>query len=107
MTAEEGPGDNIEFTAVTPGDYTIFFNRTATDTEFAKYPTSGNETRGRSFALRTDQNAHITDINGKTLTNPITIMKNQLHREKRRTPVLGNITVRISTANTAVKIRWF
>ena len=107
MTAEEGPGDNIEFTAVTPGDYTIFFNQTGTDTEFLKYPKTDNETRGRKFALRTDQNAHIPTVGETTFTNPITVTKNKLHTEKRRAPSLSHIIVRTSTANTAVKVRWF
>ena len=105
--ASEGEGDNIEFTAVAAGDYDIWFAFEGTDSEFVKYPATGNAVRARKYELRADQSCDIIKVNNKTLTDPITVILNKAHTEIRDVPSIAKITVRTLTANTAIKVRWF
>ena len=105
--ASESEGDNIEFTAVTIGDYDIWLSLESTDTEFAKYPNSGNGKTARKYVLRADQSCLITKVNNKTLTNPITVILNKAHTEIRDVPTINKLTIQTQTANTALKLRWF
>ena len=110
-------GDNIEFTAVTIGDYEIFLshieNTSANDTEFKKYPdvqlddTGGFGVTARKFTIRTNENADLVELNGIAFTNPIAIIINKPHTEIRNTPSLYKMKIRTATANTTVKVRWF
>ncbi len=105
----EDEGDNIEFTAVNTGDYTIFLqhndNTSANDTEFTKYP--DNSLTARKFEIRTNQNVDLVELNGRAFTNPATIIINKPHIETRNLPIISKIKIRTSVPNTAIKVRWF
>ncbi len=105
----EAPGDNIEFTAVAIGDYTIYQahndNTSANDTEFTKYP--DNSITARKFEIRTNQNANLISLNHIEFTNPAKITKNKAYIESRNVPVITKMVIRTTVANTEVKIRWF
>lgn len=114
--AQDAVGDNIEFTAVTPEDYEVFLqhndNTSNDDEEFIKYPNNqdgrgGSGATARKFILRTDQNVDIVSINGLVFTNPIAVIKNKAHIEKRGRPIIFKMKIRTPTANTAIKVRWF
>lgn len=105
----ENEGDNIEFTAVSTGDYTIYLqhndNTSSNDTEFVKYP--NNSLTARVFTIRTNQNADLVQLNGVVFTNPSTIIKNKAHIEKRNIPIISKMLIRVGVANTTIKVRWF
>ena len=105
----ENEGDNIEFTAVNTGDYTIYLqhndNTSANDTEFIKYP--NNPLTARVFEIRTNQSVDLVQLNNLVFTNPTTIILNKSHREIRNVPIIGKLTLRVGVANTAIKVRWF
>lgn len=101
----ESVGDNIEFTAVAIGDYTLVFNATGTDSEFIKYAT--NTITAGKFIIRTNQSALLVEENGIAFTDPITIILNKSHTETRNTPAISKIKIRTTVANTAIKVRWF
>lgn len=105
----ENEGDNIEFTAVDTGDYTIFLqhneNTSADDTEFVKYP--NNTTTARKLTIRVNENSNLVQLNERVLTNPATIIADKAPTEIRNIPIIGRFIIRINTANTTVKVRWF
>ncbi len=107
--AIEKPGDNIEFTAVNIDDYEIFFshndNTSADDTTTEKYP--DNSLTARKFAIRTDKNATLIEVNGVPLTNGCTVVQQKTHSETRNIASIFKIKIRTSTANTKIKVRWF
>lgn len=104
--SEQRIGDNIEFTAVNIGDYTIVFNTPGTDTEFSKFA-SGNTQTASKFIIRTNQSATLVEMNNIAFTDPATIILNKPHIETRNTPVVGKIKIRTTVPNTAIKVRWF
>lgn len=103
-------GDNIEFTAVNAGTYVLNLAQ-GTDSEFVKNATPDpNKTlllTARCFSLKTDQNVNITKMNGRTFTNPISVILNKEHTEKRNNPVIMQLTLDVQTANTKIALRWF
>ena len=114
--ASEKAGDNIEFTAVVIGDYEIFLQHnsksSSDDREFEKYSSMANGHGGtgltaRKFIIRTNANADFVGANGADFTNPVAIIANKAHIEKRNIPRIRLIKVRTSTANQTIKIRWF
>lgn len=102
-------GDNIEFTAVNTGDYTIFLqhnsNTSANDTETKKY--SDNAVTAINISIRVDKNSDLVQMNENIFTNPITIVADKEHTEKRRVPIIGRIIIRTNSADTKIKVRWF
>ncbi len=104
----ENEGDNIEFTAVNTGDYTIYLqhndNTSANDTEFVKYP--NNTLTARNFTIRTNQSVDLVQLNNVVFTNPITIILNKSHTEKRNVPIISKMVIRTGVANTTIKVRW-
>ena len=63
----ESVGDNIEFTAVDIDEYLITFNATGTDTATSKFA-SGNTQTARKFAIRTDKNVDLIEMNAIIFT---------------------------------------
>lgn len=98
-------GDNIEFTAVTIGDYTVFFAETGIDTSTSKYPDEA--TSATKFEIRSDQNAFLTQVGDREFTNPCKITKNLAHIETRDALSVSRVIIRTTVANTKLKIRWF
>ena len=101
----EFTGDNIEFTAVDIGDYTIYLNKTEIDTATEKYA-QNNPATARRISIRGDQSMLQLGENGVTFTNPMTIIANKEATEKRDVPFLSQIKLRTTVANTAIKVRW-
>ena len=101
----ESVGDNIEFTAVNAGDYTIYLSITGTDTEFAKYPL--NPTPAAKFSIRSSQDVAAISYNDITLTNTETIKANSEKIETRNSPKIFKMVIRTTVSNTNLKIRWF
>ncbi len=108
-------GDNKEFAIpnVSDGDVTVFFyhatgKTSANDTATKKYfDTDASRT---TFAIRTDQVLHIVQINGRVLTDPITVPANGSHIEKespdrRDTEFVDKLVIKSTQNNTNVKIR--
>jgi len=112
-----GIGDNIEFTAVSIGDYEIFLQHntktSANDTEFEKFPdTQGGTIDGKGataakFTIRTDKNADLVELNGVVFTNPAQITADIAHIEQRNVPVIFKMKLRTAATNTKIKVRWF
>jgi len=102
-------GDNIEFTAVNIDDYTIFLqhnnNTSANDTATTKY--SDNTTTARIVSIRVDKNSDLVQMNTVVFTNPITMVADKEHTEKRNVPIIGKLIIRTNAANTKIKVRWF
>ena len=103
--ASETVGDNIEFTASSIDTYTITFNQAGTDTETSKF--SENRQTARKFIIRTNKNVDLLRINSTTFTDPITIIADKAHTEKRNVPVINKIQIRTTATNTTIKVRWF
>jgi len=102
----ESVGDNIEFTAVDIDTYTITFNKTGTDTATSKFPTANSQT-ARKFAIRTDKNVDLVEMNAIAFTNPVQITADQAHVENRNVPVINKIKLRTTEETTTIKVRWF
>lgn len=102
--AHEAAGENIEFTASSIGDYTIWFNADGTSSEFEKF--ADNPVRGRKFALRMDKSGKIVSMNGISFTDPITVTANNNHVEERNVPTIFKMVVRTESTNIVVRIRW-
>ena len=105
ISADSAEGDNIEFTAVTIGDYTIWLIKTGTDSEFIKYST--NPRAAGSLSIRVDKNSDLLTEDNVTFTNPITMVADKEHRETRSVPFLAKIIIRTNATNTKIKVRWF
>ena len=101
----DAEGDNINFTAVTAGDYDVYLNKLGTETEFAKYPL--NPQTARCLQVHADQSISIIGMNEKIFTNPSPVIINKPHIEKRNNPKIVRITLNVPTANTNINIRWF
>ena len=102
----EGIGDNIEFTAADIDTYTIWLNKTGTDTATVKFPTA-NPLTARKFVIRTDKNTDLIELNLIEFTDPIQITADQAHIEQRNTPSINFFKIRTSATNTMIKVRWF
>ncbi len=109
-------GDNIEFTAVNTGDYTIYLQHntrtSANDEEFIKYPNNqdgldGSGLTAIKFTIRTNQSVDLISLNGIVFTNPTTIIINKAHTETRRVPIIGKMVIRVGVVKTTLKVRWF
>ena len=98
-------GDNIEFLAADIGDYTIWLGMEVTDTATVKGP--DNPRSASKFEIRMNKLGSLVGENNTTFTNPATILANTAHIETRTSPVITKITLRTSTANTQIKVRWF
>lgn len=114
--ATEQIGDNIEFTAVATGDYEIFLQNnnlsSANDTEFKKYPgtqieVGGFGLTGRKFEIRADKNIDLVGLNGIDFTNPAQITADKPHVENRNVPSIVKMKIRVPSATTMIKVRWF
>lgn len=111
--ADQGEGDNIEFTAVTAGDYEIYLqsNEEGTDEEFTKYSHKSNGDgyglTARKFVIRADNNVDLTELNGEEFTNLCQITGNKSHIEERNFPSVHKLKIRTFAANTTIKVRWF
>ncbi len=112
----EGIGDNIEFTAVAIGDYTIFLshpdNTSANDTEFNKYPNNQNGRDGsgrtaRKFLIRVDKNTDLVELNGLEFTDPGQITADKPWKETRNVQRIFKLKLRTNDTNTMIKVRWF
>ena len=107
--ALENEGDNIEFTAVDIDDYTIFLqhndNTSANDTATTKYP--DNTLSARVLSIRCDKNSDLLQINSTVFTNPVTIVADKEHTERRTVPIISKIKLRTNATNTKIKVRWF
>ena len=104
MATGDFVGDNIEFTAIEIGDYTIYCIE-GTDSEFTKYAQNNTGT-AKKFSLRTDQTVTILKENGITFSDPITVILNKEYVEKEDVAFLTSITLRVATASTAIKFRF-
>lgn len=103
-------GDNIEFTAVEIGEYTIYFSRdqdAEADTEYIKHPKAGNARSATKFCIRVDKNADLTVINNITFTNPCQITADKAHVETRGAIGASWIKIKTNSTNTMIKVRWF
>ena len=102
-------GDNIEFTAVKIGDYEIFLQHndktSSDDTEFTKH--SDNSTTAINISIRVDKNSDLIQMNKVIFTNPITMVADKEHKERRRVPIIGRMKIRTNSTNTKIKVRWF
>jgi len=101
----EGIGDNKEFTVTAISDVTLYFNATtsASDTATARYFDHGALVK--AFAFRPNQTIQIVSINGLTMTDPITIVKDSVYAEKLDTPSVFKMVVRTTVANTHIRLR--
>jgi len=108
MAICEGLGDNLEFSVENAGDeVTITLNSSntsANDTATQKYADSA--VRAIKYHLRNSQAIEILEYNGTALTDPISIPKNKGHKEEFGIPILISIKIRVSTANTNIKLRY-
>ena len=114
--ANEGIGDNIEFTAVAIGEYTVFLqhndNTSSNDTEFNKYPNNqdgrdGSGRTARKFVIRVDKNTDLVELNGLEFTDPGQITADKPWREERNPPRIFKMKLRTNDTNTMIKVRWF
>ena len=101
----EAIGDNIEFTAVNIGDYTIWLSMGGTDTEFMKYP--NNPKSARKFQIRTDKSTDLLGLDNLTFTNPCQITIDKPHIETRNVARIAKMKIRTTETNTMIKVRWF
>ena len=102
----EDEGDNIEFTAVDIDTYTIWLSLEGIDTATKKHVVANPKT-ARKVSIRCDKNTDLIKMNNITFTNPVTIVADKEHVERRNVPLVSRIDLRTSSANTAIKIRWF
>ena len=105
VSSDNSEGDNIEFTAVNTGDYTIWLSMTGTDSEFTKY--TKNPRSASKFSIRIDKNSDLVSQDNITFTNPITMVADKEHTESRNVPFLSKLVIRTNSTNTKIKIRWF
>ena len=105
MTSADG--DNIEFTASTIDDYTIWLAMSRTDTATTKYVKEGNEKSATKFSIRTDKNTDLIQVNQTIFTNPCQITADQAHVEIRNTASVAMLKIRTNATDTTIKIRWF
>ena len=101
----EDYGDNIEFTANAINDYTIWLSMSGTDTETTKFP--NNPQSARKFTIRTDKNASLVSLDNRIFTNPIKIVANKTHVERRNVPTIVKMVIRTTATVTKIKVRWF
>jgi len=102
---EELEGDNIEFTAVNIDDYTIWLSMTGIDTETTKFTTK--PLSAKNLSIRIDKNSDLVQENNTVFTNPITMVADKEHVEKRNGHILSKIVIRTNATNTKIKVRWF
>ena len=105
ISGEESYGDNIEFTASAIGDYTIWLSMTGTDSEFVKY--TENPRSARKFAIRTDKNTDLVQLDNLAFTDPCQITADKAHIETRSVPTIVKLVIRTNSTNTMIKVRWF
>ena len=98
-------GDNIEFTAVNIGDYTIWLSMTGDDEEFKKFTTKPR-TAGM-ISIRVDKNSDLVSEDNIIFTNPITMVADKEHTESRNVPFVSKLVIRTNATNTKIKVRWF
>ena len=102
----DGVCDNIEFTAVDIDTYTIWLNKTGTDTATVKFPTA-NPVTARKIQIRTDKNTDLVEMNLLAFTDPVQITADTSHIEQRNVPTLNTFKIRTTATNTTIKVRWF
>ena len=78
VSGDSSEGDNIEFTAVSIGDYTIWLNLIGTDSEFTKYTTQPRA--AGSLSIRVDKNTDLVSEDNIQFTDPITMVADKEHR---------------------------
>ena len=78
---------------------------TGIDEEFKKFTT--NPRSAAVFSIRIDKNADLVSEDNIVFTNPITMVADKEHREKRSVPFLSKLVVRTNSTNTKIKVRWF
>ncbi len=105
ISGDSSEGDNIEFTAVNIGDYIIWLSMTGTDEEFKKFTT--NPRAASSLSIRIDKNTDIISQDNITFTDPITMVADKEHTEKRDVPFLSKLVLRTNSTDTKIKVRWF
>ena len=105
ISGDEQVGDNIEFTAASIDDYTIWLSQVGTDTATTKY--SEKPRSARKFQIRVDKNADLIQLNTIIFTDPCQITADKPHIENRNVPAVGKIVLRTNSTNTTIKIRWF
>ena len=98
-------GDNISFMAVDIGDYTIYLNKTGTDSATEKFA-SANPTSGRRIDITADKAFKVVGQNGVSWTNPRTLAADKSYVEKRDVPFISQVVVRTTVANSFVQVRW-
>ena len=109
-------GENKEFAIAAISDVAVHIddssNTSANDTATDKYfdtqinsLTSSAFAKARAFALRPDQTVLITKINGKTLTDPYTAVKNKGIEEQFDNAIISSLTIRTTVVNTNIKLR--
>ncbi|KKN53830.1 hypothetical protein LCGC14_0598560 [marine sediment metagenome] len=109
-------GENKEFAVASISDVTIYIDNTANtsanDTATEKYfdtqlnsVTPGAFTRARAFFLWADQTIKIVSMNGKEFTDPITVTINKGISENFDYPLLRQMKIRTTVADTNVKLR--
>ena len=94
-------GENIEFTAVAIGDYTIYIAGTGTETDTTKYLNKGNLATG--FTLRPSANVSIVTLGVKTFRTPISISTGGMSQHKHLRD-FNVIVIRTYSANTLIKL---
>jgi hypothetical protein len=94
-------GENIEFTAESTGDYTIYISGTGTENATTKYLNKGS--LGTGFTLRPSANVGIVTVGTKTYRNPISVSTAGFSQHKHLRD-FQQIVIRVDTANTLIKL---
>lgn len=118
VRADEGVGENKEFTVATVGVITIYLSNiedktSANDDPSARQYYLNAHLVARKFVLRFNQSIEITQINDRVFTDPTSLVIGDgsvvpatgIHREEYDQATVQTIKINILTANTNIKLR--
>ncbi len=118
IRADEGVGENKEFTVATVGVITINLSNIDDKTSANDDPSAGeyylnNQITARKYVLRFNQSIEITQINNRVFADPTSLVIGDgsvvpaagIHREEYDQPTVQTIKINILTANTNIKLR--